>query len=66
MAVKLSFIEPFPVFIVNYIVTIKPVLSGHPREPSKRPLNTGSPLKTGFFRIRLEMVILLFLSIKKP
>ena len=47
--------------------TVKPVSSGYPRDPSsvQCPLNTGCPLKTGSLRIRLKMVILIFLSIKK-
>ena len=46
--------------------TVKPVLSGHPRDPSECLLNTGCPLKTGSLRIRLKRVVLIFLSIKRP
>ena len=46
--------------------TVKPVLSGHPRDPSKSLLNTDCPLKTGSLRIRLKGAILIFRGIKKP
>ena len=42
--------------------TTKPVLSGHPWDPSKCLLNTGCPLKTGSLRIRLKRVILIYSS----
>ena len=52
-------------FECTFDTTVKPLLSGHPREIANT-LNTGCPLKTGYLIIRLKRAILKFLSIKRP